>query len=58
MSREKDDDCPVARRECILIQKNIADKINGLRNELITAVSVSTVWITLLVLILSHVHGL
>jgi len=55
MSR-KDDDCPVSRRECALIQINMAERIGALRKEIIIAVSVSTTWITLLVLILSYVH--
>lgn len=50
------EDCPVTRRECALIQKNIADKVSSLRNELLIAVSVSTSWITLLVLILNYIH--
>lgn len=58
MSKKDDDDCPVTRRECALIQVNMADKISSLRKELITVVSVSTAWITLLVLILNYIHRL
>ena len=56
MSRKDDEDCPVSRRECTLIQANMAERISALRKEIIIAVSVSTTWISLLVLILSYVH--
>lgn len=58
MSEEDDDDCPVTRRECSLIRKTILEKINSLRKEMVIAVTVSTTWITVFLLILNYIHKL